>query len=87
MHNGHIFCIGREYRGPFANVLTRNNKNVPVPTGRDMHTAWKKVYEQLPECLKKKGSQREWRQALNDTHAWRSHEMEGQPVTTDPKIA
>ena len=30
MAEGHIFCIGREYNGPHAEVLRRSNKNVPA---------------------------------------------------------
>ena len=32
MHEGHIFCIGREYDGPCARVMSRNNKNIDTGT-------------------------------------------------------
>ena len=46
-----FFCIGREYNGPHAEVLRRSNKNVPVPTARDMRVAWDKALGSLPTSV------------------------------------
>ena len=48
MHNGHIFMTGREYCGPFRNVLNITNVNLPNPTARDKDRAWLKCLASLP---------------------------------------
>ena len=69
MAEGHIFCIGREYNGPHAEVLRRSNKNVPIPTERDMRVAWDKALGSLPASVREAGRDRDWKKVLAETLA------------------
>ena len=49
--NGHIFLVGRDYKGPWERVLHRTSSNIPTPTRWDMQRKWQEAFKQLPEGL------------------------------------
>ena len=57
---GHIFLIGREYRGPCCEALGNHACNIPKPTGWDVKRVWGQVREQLPDVFKTVVAEAEW---------------------------
>ena len=60
--NGHIFCIGREYKGPYEQVLRIAATNIPRQTYGDMCYAWYRCYDRLPQGLNV--TQQSWKESL-----------------------
>ena len=63
MIDGHIFGIGRDYEGPNAEALNVGANNIPQQTKWDLHRAWDKTYQQLPEWMRP--SKSAWTSLLN----------------------
>jgi hypothetical protein len=61
--NGHIFCLGREYKGPWARPLHCCNTNIPRPSRWNFERAWERAQLQFPCGLVSEG---EWRLLLTD---------------------
>ena len=61
---GHIFLLGREYRGPCSEVLSSNACNIPKPTAWDVVRVWDSVRDQLPSVFKDAMQAPKWRACL-----------------------
>ena len=62
----HIFLIGREYNGPFGEVLRNTASNVPKPTAWDVRRTWSSVREQLPSVFRNDISAASWDDKLEE---------------------
>lgn len=49
--NGHIFMMGREYKGPYHKVINTPANDVPVQSKYDAKRSYMHMRKQLPECL------------------------------------
>ena len=65
---GHIFMIGRDYDGPFKEVLQTHACDIPKPTGWDVKRTWQSVKTQLPVAFKEATSDAQWMMGLNACH-------------------
>ena len=46
--DGHIFFIGRDYKGPGQRAMNVCTKNVPISTKWDLKIKWEQLHKQLP---------------------------------------
>ena len=49
--NGHILFTGREYNGPFADVLHTGSQNIPHHGKYDLKYLWSTIHRQLPHLI------------------------------------
>ena len=47
--DGHIFFIGRDYKGPGQRAMNVCTKNVPISTKWDLKIKWEQLHKQLPK--------------------------------------
>ena len=57
---GHIFLLGRDYKGPCCQVMSTHACNIPKPTGWDVKRVWDAVRDQLPDVFRAEMSMTEW---------------------------
>jgi hypothetical protein len=67
---GHVFIIGRDYQGPFEEVLKVAAGNIPTQTIWDLKRAWEKATEKLPVY---QGNKKTWEKMLYGCIAPRQH--------------
>ena len=60
--------IGRDYDGPFKEVLQTHACDIPKPTGWDVKRTWQSVKTQLPVAFKEATSDAQWMMGLNACH-------------------
>jgi hypothetical protein len=46
--DGHFFCIGRDYKGPFEGIMKYTNTNIPTIKRQDKISQWKRILSSLP---------------------------------------
>jgi hypothetical protein len=78
----HIFFIGRDYEGPYNQILQSNANTVPKPTIWDMKRVWMQVKNQLPDVFKEEVSDEWWEERSKEYREYTANMDKSQKVNT-----